>query len=378
MDEQSSRRKQHSDNLWFWIIIGAYVLFWPAGIALTILKGKNLLPELGGSLQHTLNSARQTAGQTAQRVQQQAAAWTQPEERQKKRRRKRLVFGRGRFVTGVCLGAAGLLTLAGALGQITDLLSYFAHGFFPTGLLAAGLCLAGTGLARMRQSRRLQEYARMLPEGQQAISIHQLADATGRPYRQVCADLSRMTELGIWDDAWIDKKHGRLMLTPYEPEPAAQPAPEQAEDPAEQLLARIRADNALIADPAVSAKIDRIALLTGQIFAYVRQNPESAAQVRTFTDYYLPQTLKILEAYARLEAQGVETENVRKAKAQISAMLDQLADGYERQLDKLMDPQVLDITADIEVMKQMLQKDGLGCDTLEQTLKNQQKRREQL
>ena len=68
----------------------------------------------------------------------------------------------------------------------------------------------------------------------------------------------------------------------------------------------------------------------------------------------------------------METDNIRKAKDQISDLLDQLTESYERQLDKLFDTDVLDISADIDVMKKMLQNDGLAADALAMELEKQQ------
>ena len=62
---------------------------------------------------------------------------------------------------------------------------------------------------------------------------------------------------------------------------------------------------------------------------------------------------------------AMQTENIRKAKEQIDDMLDQLIGSYERQLDRLFHSDVLDISADIEVMRQMLRSDGLSPDELE-------------
>ena len=68
----------------------------------------------------------------------------------------------------------------------------------------------------------------------------------------------------------------------------------------------------------------------------------------------------------------METDNIRKAKDQISDVLDQLTESYERQLDKLFDTDVLDISADIDVMKKMLQNDGLAADELAMELEKLQ------
>ena len=92
--------------------------------------------------------------------------------------------------------------------------------------------------------------------------------------------------------------------------------------------------------------------------------PEEVAQQYGVSSYNKsePQTLKTLEAYARLEAQGIETESIRMAKGRISGVLDKLCDGYEKQLDKLFETDAMDISADIAVMERMLKKDGLTDD----------------
>ncbi|MEE0784800.1 MAG: 5-bromo-4-chloroindolyl phosphate hydrolysis family protein, partial [Oscillospiraceae bacterium] len=199
------------------------------------------------------------------------------------------------------------------------------------------------------------------------LSIYELADRVHRPYKQVCEDLQKMIDMRTWDAAWLDLQRGRLMLTPYDPDeeaPAADTVQEAgaAKSAAEQVLQQIRADNDLIADPEISRKIDRIETLTGKIFDYLEKHPERAGELQTFMDYYLPQTLKTLETYARLEAEGIETDSIRQAKAKISGILDKLCDGYEKQLDKLFQTDAMDITADIAVMEQMLKKDGLTED----------------
>ena len=82
--------------------------------------------------------------------------------------------------------------------------------------------------------------------------------------------------------------------------------------------------------------------------------------MRSCLNYCLPTTLKILKAYARMEDQGVEGENIRTAKARIEGMMDKVVDGFEKQLDRLFEVDTMDITADVEVLERMLEKDGLS------------------
>ena len=76
--------------------------------------------------------------------------------------------------------------------------------------------------------------------------------------------------------------------------------------------------------------------------------------------YYLPTTLKILRAYAQLEDQEVEGENISAAMERIENMMDKVVEGFEKQLDQLFQGDALDITADVEVLERMLAKDGLS------------------
>ena len=77
-----------------------------------------------------------------------------------------------------------------------------------------------------------------------------------------------------------------------------------------------------------------------------------------------PTTLKILHAYAQLESQGIEGENITAAKARIEGMMGKVVEGFEKQLDRLFEHDVMDITSDVAVLEKMLRKDGLSGDGL--------------
>ena len=144
------------------------------------------------------------------------------------------------------------------------------------------------------------------------------------------------------------------------------PAPEAPKEVerAEAVLTEIRALNDAIEDPEMSRKIDRIGEITGNIFAYLREKPDKEGKLRSFLNYYLPTTLKILGSYAQLEAQGVEGENISAAKERIEGMMDKVVEGFEQQLDRLFQDDAMDITSDVEVLERMLEKDGLGSSGL--------------
>ena len=105
---------------------------------------------------------------------------------------------------------------------------------------------------------------------------------------------------------------------------------------------------------------DRIELLTTRIFHLVEERPAMKPQIRKFMNYYLPTTLKLLDSYALLEAQGIEGDNITASKKEIERTMDTLIAGFEKQLDRLFSSQAMDITADVEVLEGMMAQDGLG------------------
>jgi 5-bromo-4-chloroindolyl phosphate hydrolysis protein len=77
-------------------------------------------------------------------------------------------------------------------------------------------------------------------------------------------------------------------------------------------------------------------------------------------DYYLPTTIKLLEAYVQLDKQAIQGANILSAKSEIEGSLDTLISAYEKLLDDLFKDVMLDVGADIAVLNTMLAQDGLA------------------
>jgi len=125
-------------------------------------------------------------------------------------------------------------------------------------------------------------------------------------------------------------------------------------------LRQIREINDKIPDPELSAKMDRLEDITRKIFDHILQNPKKIPQVRRFMSYYLPTTLKLLNAYHNLSEQGVDGENIRTSMNDITLMMDSVILAFEKQLDNLFQEDALDISTDISVMETMLAQEGLS------------------
>ena len=115
-----------------------------------------------------------------------------------------------------------------------------------------------------------------------------------------------------------------------------------------------------IKDPEVRVKINEIMRVTDKIVQDAIADPSDIPKIKKFMNYYLPTTIKLLNAYDRMDSQGIEGENIDKTMKSINDMLDAAIVAYKKQLDSLFANQALDIETDIAVMNAMLAREGLS------------------
>ena len=127
-----------------------------------------------------------------------------------------------------------------------------------------------------------------------------------------------------------------------------------------KYLHELRDVNIRIPDEVMTKRIDRMEVASADIFAYIAEHPEKAAEIRRFMNYYLPTTLKLLNSYDKLSRQRVKGENIQKTMFEIEGMMETIAGAFEKQLDRLFDDDALDIAADISVMESILKQEGLS------------------
>lgn len=292
-------------------------------------------------------------------------------------KRKGFAPGTVKMVVGGVM--AGMFAL-GTIAQLATFVESLRYGFFfADELVNVFVMLAGFGvglgmlLTGREQRGRMERYTNYLAYigANRQVSLAPMAAAMDVSVRRLTRDLRKMLATHVLPTGYLDLKAGKLMLTEMgytepEPEPEPQPEPEKNQQPSQEdeILREIRLINDLIPDPVISAKIDRIEEVTHKILQYQKTHPQRTEQLRTFLNYYLPTTLDILRSYARLDAQGVEGENITAAKQRIEGMMDKVVEGFEKQLDKLFSSDAMDIAADVQVLENMLKKDGLSGDNM--------------
>ena len=284
-------------------------------------------------------------------------------------------------------GGLSVVTVLALAVSMRNVMYWLIHGEFAWFLddllaqlpalcvLAVGLGLLVDGIRRQRRAGRFRGYLAMIGE-KKSVAISALASAAGRPKNKVCADLEDMLDAGLFPSGYLNYGGDRFVLgggLEDQPEPQAS-APTAKTQQAQQTKADRDAENAIldeirqvndqVANKKLSAQIDRIGVITAKILEYQKSRPEKAPQLHSFLSYYLPTTLKILRAYGQLESQQIAGENITAAMKRVEGMMDKVVEGFEKQLDQLFQGDTMDITADVDVLEQMLARDGLTGEQL--------------
>lgn len=314
--------------------------------------------------------------------------------------------------TGAEVGGAVMIALGG-LGACCFLLLLFMlwlDPWMPWGMLfiAAALALgcgavAGAGGRMIGQIKRFRQYVGIL-QNREYYEVKTLAQQTGRSVGTVTKDLKRMIQRGWFKQGYLDESGNCLMVSERsyrqylelmdqtrrrkeeeaaraqdrqrkqqeavrneeerrrrEEERYAHLAPEVREiiQTGNSYVKKVRSLNDEIPGEEVSAKISRMELLLERIFDRVEKHPESAGDMRRLMDYYLPMTVKLLEAYRDMDAQPVQPANVLASKQEIEKTLDTLNGAFEKLLDDLFMDTAWDLSSDISVLNTMLTQDGL-------------------
>ena len=307
---------------------------------------------------------------------------------------------------GIC-GIAGYFTFMSLFLTLfggESFAAVFGSGIF----CAAGLALAGRGIALKERVKRFKRYVSIVQQ-KLYCSIEDLAGRTGRNKKFVLKDLKRMIRKGWFLQAHIDKQETclivsdemyeqyRLTQTNYEQQQKAleerkrqegqqtgkqaqeQPGAAGAEtagnggtkntdrnrteyekmlEDGQNYVRMIRRCNDEIPGEEMSEKLDKLELLVTRIFDRVEKEPELAPDMHKMLSYYLPTTQKLLEAYRDLDKQNLELNNISKTKKEIEDTVDTINQAFEKFLDELFREKAWDIQTDISVLHTMLKQDG--------------------
>jgi 5-bromo-4-chloroindolyl phosphate hydrolysis protein len=287
-----------------------------------------------------------------------------------------------------------VLTLLGYLIGSRGVFHTIAMGLLPLFITSIILCMNGSRIRK--RLKRFQRYISQM-RGRSYCLIKDFSSATGLSNKSTVKDLRKMIAIGMFPEGRIDDKKTCFMLNNecYEQylklqedvkmkdleeqekqknqttnqdfiqeeknnkNDSLKPEIRKAIDEGRQFVMEIKDANIAIPGEEISRKLDRLEEVTRKIFDYVEIHPEKFPEIKKFTEYFLPTTLKLVDAYRKLDYQPVQGENISSAKKEIEETMDTINLAFENLLDGLFEDVAMDISTDISVLETMFAQEGL-------------------
>ena len=293
----------------------------------------------------------------------------------------------GETTKGILQTVFGGLLAVTALGLVIPfgVLSIVGSAGFLVGVLAGGAALAGgtallcSGIGTLAKVSRFKVYLKTLGT-KTSVTLERLSRSVGKNERFVRKELQKMIKQGLFleghldneqknlitsDETFQEFERSRLELEQRKRSQAVQaakspdPKIQEVLDKGNAYVKEIRRCNDEIPGEEISAKIDRMEAIVRKIFERAEAHPEVIPDMKKLMDYYLPMTVKLLNAYADMDRQPVQGETIRKSKQEIDATLDTLNAAFEKLLDELFQDAAIDVSSDISVLNTLLAQEGL-------------------
>ncbi len=120
-----------------------------------------------------------------------------------------------------------------------------------------------------------------------------------------------------------------------------------------------------ISDRELSTQIDKMQRVAKNLIANLEKHPERISLAYKFIDYYQDRAVKIIQQYQELEATGLSTDRVLDLKDKMKLMLSSLDAAYEEQFEHVLNDQIISADAELKVMEQQLDAEGIKRKPLE-------------
>lgn len=242
------------------------------------------------------------------------------------------------------------------------------------------------GIFTRNRVRRMRDYFSRWKD-KSFIMLSELQEQSGQSLKQIKQDIHYLIDKRLLPGARMDQEQTCLLLTDeaiqqYEAAKEAQRIREEEErrkrqeeeqwasatgakkemysftKQAESSLTALEEYQKKISSDSMKQKLEGLKLLLTRIFVCVKEHPEKLRLTSRLMNYYLPSVLKLLSVYEDMEKQPIQGGNIQKTLEEIEASLDTINDALETMFDELFQEEALDISADIQVLRTMLVRDG--------------------
>lgn len=298
------------------------------------------------------------------------------------------VFGGISTITGFTFTLiSGIFHLVGIATGASLTSIPFALGL---GALVGGGTLLSSGIRSLGRVSRYKVYLKALGKNTH-IALEKLSRSVGKPVKFVRKELQGMINQGLFLEGHLDHEEQNLITSdetyahyeqsrlqmearkqaeaaaPQQPSSTPDPKVQEVLDRGNAYLREIRRCNDEIPGEEISAKISRMEAIVQRIFERAKAHPEIIPDLKKLMDYYLPMTIKLLNAYADMDRQPIQGDTIRASKQEIDTTLDTLNLAFEKLLDSVFQDTAMDVSSDISVLHTLLAQEGLTGDDFSNT-----------
>ncbi len=286
----------------------------------------------------------------------------------------------------------GIISGSMAIGLLTVqiLQAVMGHGGIGSTVVTligtlAGVGMIGRGCTGLGRLKRFQKYKKTLGH-KTYCSFEDLAKTVGRSIKSVKKDIHYMIAKSWFLEGRTDTKETCLItsnetyrqyeetqkaleqrsaeeaqkrMRESEKQSRISPQVQEVLDKGEAYIKKIHASNDAIPGEEISAKIAKMEQIVEQIFQRAEEHPEIIPDLKKMMDYYLPMTVKLLDAYEDMDRQSIQGETIRASKKEIEDTLDTLNEAFAKLLDSVFQDTAWDVSSDISVLHTMLAQEGL-------------------
>ena len=263
--------------------------------------------------------------------------------------------------------AAVIQIFAGFAFIIFSIISFNNIIFLILGIIP-GIFLIIIGFLIFVRCIRALKYYNIYISG--AYSLQDISDILMDSKRNIKKDIEKMASLGIMPNARFDSYDNLVFSNDIKEEDVIEVSVD--ENSSEEVIQEISSINQWkkylveissaeneFKSQDIAFSLYRLEKILRKILEYLEKHCEKEKDVKKLMDFHLPSALKLISSYRELQKSGLNTFNIQKTKDDIVSACDKIHEAFCGVLEDLYNDKAIDVSADIQVLKMMLAREGL-------------------
>ncbi|TXJ35642.1 5-bromo-4-chloroindolyl phosphate hydrolysis family protein [Brachyspira pilosicoli] len=124
-------------------------------------------------------------------------------------------------------------------------------------------------------------------------------------------------------------------------------------------ISKIKEYSKDINDAELNPALSEMISILDNMVAYSKANKEGEKKLQKINEYHLPTAIKMLKYYIDFCNLPVKNANIENTSLEIEDAIIKLNEALKKMLLEMNENKLIDINSDIDVLKNMLEKDGL-------------------